>query len=131
MNISSDNTPYPHSSVRDQVSPAEWQLRCELAAAHRLVAHFIFVDMTYNHISVRLPGTHAALAAFVELCEFVVPAALSKPVCRDADDDVVLATALAAKADIIVTGDNDLLVLKEFHGIRILPPRQFMELLSA
>ena len=56
MNISSDNTPYPHSSVRDQVSPAEWQLRCELAAAHRLVAHFIFVDMTYNHISVRLPG---------------------------------------------------------------------------
>jgi len=77
------------------------------------------------------PGTHAALASFVELCEFVVPPALPKPVCRDADDDVVLATALAAKADIIVTGDNDLLVLKDFHGIRILPPRQFMELLSA
>ena len=77
------------------------------------------------------PGTQAALAAFVELCEFVVPSVLPKPVCRDADDDVVLATALAAKADIIVTGDNDLLVLKEFHGIRILPPRQFMELLSA
>src|SRR5947199_10530253 len=34
----------------------EWRLRCELAAAHRLVAHFVFVDMTYNHISVRLPA---------------------------------------------------------------------------
>jgi ribulose-5-phosphate 4-epimerase/fuculose-1-phosphate aldolase len=42
--------------VREVVGKAEWQLRCELAAAHRLVAHFVFVDMTYNHISVRMPG---------------------------------------------------------------------------
>ncbi len=44
------------NSVRDQVSAEEWQFRCELAAAHRLVAHFVFVDMTYNHISVRVPN---------------------------------------------------------------------------
>jgi ribulose-5-phosphate 4-epimerase/fuculose-1-phosphate aldolase len=43
-------------SGRERVSEEEWQLRCELAAAHRLVAHFVFVDMTYNHISVRLPS---------------------------------------------------------------------------
>ena len=43
-------------SVRERVSKAEWQARCELAAAHRLVAHFVFVDMTYNHVSVRVPG---------------------------------------------------------------------------
>src|SRR5688572_8329291 len=43
------------ASVQAQVSGTEWRLRCELAAAHRLVAHFVFVDMTYNHISVRLP----------------------------------------------------------------------------
>src|SRR5437899_5076883 len=43
-------------SPRERVSAEEWQLRCELAAAHRLVAHFVFVDMTYNHISVRLPA---------------------------------------------------------------------------
>lgn len=42
--------------MRERVSEEEWRLRCELAAAHRLVAHFVFVDMTYNHISVRLPG---------------------------------------------------------------------------
>lgn len=47
------------SSVRAQVSDAEWQLRCELAAAHRLVAHFVFTDLTYNHISVRLPDNPA------------------------------------------------------------------------
>jgi len=43
-------------SVRSRVSEAEWQARCELAAAHRLVAHFVFVDLTYNHVSVRVPG---------------------------------------------------------------------------
>lgn len=41
---------------RARISAAEWQARCELAAAHRLVAHFVFVDLTYNHISVRVPG---------------------------------------------------------------------------
>ena len=46
----------PERPVRERVSAEEWQLRCELAAAHRLVAHFVFVDMTYNHISARLPG---------------------------------------------------------------------------
>ena len=51
-------------------------------------------------------------------------------VCRDKNDDVVLATALAGKADVIVTGDDDLLVLKTFRGIRILSPRQFLELLD-
>ena len=55
---------------------------------------------------------------------------LDERVCRDKDDDVVLATAIAGKADVIVTGDDDLLVLKKFRGIRILSPRQFLELLN-
>src|SRR3954468_18309990 len=42
--------------VRERVSEAEWRLRRQLAAAHRLVAHFVFVDLTYNHISARVPG---------------------------------------------------------------------------
>jgi putative PIN family toxin of toxin-antitoxin system len=41
---------------------------------------------------------------------------LSKQVYRDADDDEVLATALAAQAGVILTGDNDLLTLKEFRN---------------
>ena len=45
-----------HAPVRDRVSAEEWALRCQLAAAHRLIAHFMFVDMTYNHVSVRVPG---------------------------------------------------------------------------
>ena len=76
------------------------------------------------------PATRIALEAYVDLCEFVEPLPLDERVCRDQDDNVVLATALAGQADVIVTGDADLLVLKKFRGIRILSPRQFLEVLD-
>ena len=44
------------SSVRDQVSEAEWQARVDLAAAHRGLAYYGVADLTYNHLSVRVPG---------------------------------------------------------------------------
>ena len=44
--------------VRTQVSGSEWQARVELAACYRLVAHFKMTDWIYNHISVRVPGSH-------------------------------------------------------------------------
>ncbi|MBP9914187.1 MAG: putative toxin-antitoxin system toxin component, PIN family [Opitutaceae bacterium] len=55
---------------------------------------------------------------------------LLAPVCRDPDDDLVLATAIAAQAEVIVTGDQDLLVLRQHEGVRILTPRQFLEMLD-
>jgi predicted nucleic acid-binding protein len=51
-------------------------------------------------------------------------------VCRNKEDEAVLTTTLAGKADVILTRDDDLLVLKEFRGIRVLSPRQFLELLD-
>lgn len=57
----------------------------------------------------------------------VKPAGLPLPVCRDPDDDLVLATAIAARADCIITGDKDLLILKTHAGIRIRTPRSFMD----
>ena len=73
------------------------------------------------------PDKLPLLSALHEQAEIVAPALLGERVCRDKNDDVVLATALAGKAEIIVTGDDDLLVLKRFRGIRILSPRQFLE----
>lgn len=46
---------------------------------------------------------------------------------RDPDDDLIVATALAANADLLVTGDNDLLILGEHEGVRILTPRRFLD----
>ena len=77
------------------------------------------------------PAAVEATSAFSELCEMVKPVALLKRICRDPDDDIVLATAVAGRADLIVTGDDDLLVLKTFSGIRILSPRQILEILHS
>ena len=46
--------------------------------------------------------------------------------CRDPKDDKFLALALAIKADCLVTGDKDLLVLHPFRDIPILSPSDFL-----
>lgn len=47
--------------------------------------------------------------------------------CRDATDDKFLEVAVNGKADMIVSGDADLLVLNPFRGIPIVPPSAFVQ----
>jgi putative PIN family toxin of toxin-antitoxin system len=56
---------------------------------------------------------------------------LPVPVCRDPDDDAVLACALAAKAGLIVSGDKDLLALGHFQRIPIVTAAQALARLQA
>ena len=58
---------------------------------------------------------------------WVEPSRLAKRVCRDSDDDWVLATAKAGGAELILTGDTDLLVLESWEGIEVVNPRRFLE----
>ena len=55
----------------------------------------------------------------------------SRLASRDADDDVVLAAAVAASATVIVTGDLDLLVLQSYRGVEIVTPRDFLSRLPS
>jgi putative PIN family toxin of toxin-antitoxin system len=68
--------------------------------------------------SVRLVRTRARL---------IEPVRLPVPVCRDPDDDAILATARSGGCAAIVTGDKDLTALKCYEGIRILTPSEFWE----
>ncbi|MBD2175524.1 putative toxin-antitoxin system toxin component, PIN family [Pseudanabaena sp. FACHB-1998] len=61
------------------------------------------------------------------LCEVCVPILVDVPNLRDPDDAVILRTAIAAKALLVVSGDLDLLVLEEFAGIPILTPADFLD----
>ena len=72
-----------------------------------------------------------ALAALRDLAQVVEPPPLPQPVCRDPDDDQVLALVIAAKAEIIVSGDNDLLSMKHFAGIPILAPAEAVSFIGA
>lgn len=62
------------------------------------------------------------LIDYVEALDLVIPASIGRVVVSDPDDDVVIATALAANANLIVSGDNDLLSLKQYQNIAILSP---------
>jgi uncharacterized protein len=48
-------------------------------------------------------------------------------ICRDPKDDFILECAQTGNADLIVTGDNDLLSLKRFGAAEILTPRQYLD----
>jgi putative PIN family toxin of toxin-antitoxin system len=68
--------------------------------------------------AIRLLRTRATLIA---------PTPLSAPVCRDPDDDAILATARTAACAALVTGDKDLTVLQHYEGVTILTPAEFWE----
>ena len=61
------------------------------------------------------------------LVEVYLIADINVPDLRDRNDNMILATAIAADADAIVTGDLDLLVLQEYQGIVIVTARDFID----
>jgi hypothetical protein len=77
------------------------------------------------------PAARAFLEALHQQVPLVEPLTLPKAMCRDPNDDMVLATAVAAQANLIITGDHDLLVLKAYQGIEHVSPRRFLERLDA
>ena len=76
---------------------------------------------------------HCTAKEIVQVCSLISEAAtailaegtLPHPVCRDHDDDPILACAETAAAKYLITGDKDLLVLKKHGGCHILSPREF------
>lgn len=57
--------------------------------------------------------------------EFIVPTKLVS-VCRDSEDNHILACALESQVDFIVSGDKDLLCLGSFQNIPIITPKDFL-----
>lgn len=64
---------------------------------------------------------------YAELATLVTPVPIPTTVPNDPDDDHVLACALAAEANLIVSGDNDLLKLKTFREILIVTAAEAMQ----
>ena len=70
------------------------------------------------------------MAVVQKLIEFCPDRPLQVPQLRDPDDTIILATALVAKAEVVVTGDLDLLTLQYFENIPIITPKEFLHLYS-
>ncbi len=65
-----------------------------------------------------------------DVTEIVEPEAVDPSVCRDRDDTLIIGTALEGDAEIIITGDDDLLDLKQYRKVKIMTPREFWSLLK-
>ena len=86
----------------------------------------VLLEMTRK----RRIGALGPILEIIELhSEMVSAARFSQHVCSDPDDDKFLGAAVAAGADVVVSGDAPLLRLKDFQGIEIATPRQFLGLL--
>jgi putative PIN family toxin of toxin-antitoxin system len=73
-------------------------------------------------------GIRQRLAAeYMNGCE-IVPVLYPIRACRDPKDDKFLEVAVHGRADLIVTGDRDLLDLNPFRRIAILTPAEYLEL---
>ena len=65
------------------------------------------------------------LVALLKECELVGITAQIED-CRDPSDNKFLELCVCGNADVLVTGDDDLLVLNPFRGIAVLTPRDFL-----
>ncbi|MFO7634682.1 MAG: putative toxin-antitoxin system toxin component, PIN family [Caldilinea sp.] len=72
----------------------------------------------------------ATLRMIVLRSELVTPD-VKVVVCRDPHDDKFLEVAVTGKADVIVSGDNDLLTMAIYAGIPIVSANQFLTMLES
>ena len=64
------------------------------------------------------------------LCMLYFPTEAIKDACRDSDDNIILECAVAAKAEYIITGDDDLLSIGEYKSITIMNSADFLKIVS-
>jgi putative PIN family toxin of toxin-antitoxin system len=72
-----------------------------------------------------------AIAFLRTVSDIVTPDPDVTGIATHPEDDLILATAVAGHADYLVTGDQQLLALGEFQGVRIVTPAAFLALLGA
>lgn len=101
-------------------------------AEHELVVPEVVAQEVRRVLTTKLKATPEALTAVeavLERCDIVPLGDAPSPVpLRDPDDERVLADAILAGVEILVSGDEDLLVVAGESPIRILSPRAFMAL---
>lgn len=94
---------------------------------HEVATSEFILDELHGHLAGKFKYSEEDADTAVALLRTQFDIVAPQPVCRDADDDEILAAALAAQADCIVTGDKDLLVLNSHEGLEIVSPRDFAD----
>lgn len=103
-----------------------------VVSEYELVIPEVVAGEVRRVLTTKLKASQTALSAaeaVLERCEIAPASNLPSPLSlRDPDDERVLADAISADAELLITGDQDLLVVAESSPIRILSPRAFLTL---
>ena len=54
-----------------------------------------------------------------------------KGICRDKDDDDKLECAIKCNADFLITGDDDLLILRNYGNINVITPKEYIDIVDS
>jgi uncharacterized protein len=98
---------------------------------HHLVLCEGILDEIEEKLRIKIKVSPPIIAEYLKIlrhnAEIFEPEKVQKAVCRDSDDLMILGLVAPGNADAIVTGDKDLLVIKEYKSARIMTPRSFWE----
>jgi len=103
---------------------AAYSKKIELVATRSVLSEYREVaerlHKQFPNVNYRRP-----LSILESKLSIVRPAAMGGQVCRDRDDDAIIACALGGNAKIVCSGDADLLALNGFRGLEIMRPADF------
>lgn len=96
----------------------------------REVEHVLSYPRLVQRLNLTKKEQNTFLAALLARSE-VTPGKLQlSGITRDPQDDALIACAVEGRADVVVSGDQDILVLGEYQGIQMVTPRRFIEMLG-
>ena len=134
-----DANVYVSALIRPQGPPGQIVERLLGEGPHTIIVSKMILEevrrsLDYPKVRKKIDATEQELNAWVDSLGVLADVVSGVPEVRvvesDPDDDVYVAAALDGRADFIVSGDRHLLELEEVQGVRIITPRQFLDVLS-
>ena len=121
------------SGISARVVAAAYAMAFRCFSSDAMV-HEVFRTVTSARIQRKYPTDAAEIALvrrFLESDAVLVPITVSvQGVATHPEDDLILATAVSAQADYLVTGDRQLLALRQYQDFQIVTPRDFAAILG-
>ncbi len=98
---------------------------------HHLILCQGILDEVAEKLRIKIKVSPPVIAEYLKVlrnnAQILEPEEVKKGICRDPDDLMILGLVAPGDADAIVTGDKDLLIIKEYKKARIMSPRSFWE----
>jgi putative PIN family toxin of toxin-antitoxin system len=116
--------------IPDEIISLQEQRKIEIASSRKLLSE---LENTFKKKKIQTKlevlqlTTSSAFSLVYESVNIYSIEELIVPELRDPDDTIVLATVIDANAEVIITGDLDLLILQEYQNMQIMTATDFLE----